>query len=137
MASKTTIKGEIACLKFEQRAIEKGAIVSRPSIECVYDRIIDYDGRLQKIQVKYADAKSPKSDGAVQAHIGKSGKGRGTHKPYEDEEIDAIVVYVPKADKVCWLGKEIWSGKVMLQLRFEPTKNNQKKGVRLVEDFIW
>jgi hypothetical protein len=137
MPSETTIKGELACLKFEQRAIEKGAIVSRPNIECAYDRIVDHNGKIQRVQVKYADSKPSNASGSVQAHIGKAGQKHGSHKPYEDEDIDVIAIYVPKVDQVCWIDKKEWSGKSMLQLRYEKPKNNQKKGVRLVEDFVW
>lgn len=137
MASETTIKGELACLKLEQRAIEKGAVVSRPTIECEYDRVVDYDGKLYRVQVKYADSTSSNASGAVQACIGKAGTKHGSHTPYTDNDIDVVAVYLPAIDRVCWLNREEWQGKVAIQLRFEEPKNNQKKGIRLAEDYVW
>lgn len=137
MPSETTIKGELACLKFEQRAIEKGAIVSKPTLECEYDRIVDFEGSLHRVQIKYADSKPSNSEGAVQAGIGKAGTKHGSHKPYTNKDIDAIVVYVPKVNKICWLPPDVWSGKKNLQLRYVKSKNNQTKGIRLVDDYVW
>lgn len=137
MISDTTKKGEYACLKFETRAIEKGAIVSKPSCECSYDRVLDYQGKMYRVQIKYADASSSCSEGAVQATIGKAAKEKGYHKPYDENEIDVIVVYLPKLDKLCWFEKDIWKDKKKLQIRYENPKNNQKKGCRLASDYIW
>ena len=103
MPSETTIKGELTCLKFEQRAIEKNVVVSRPNIECEYDRIADCNGKLYRVQIKYADSKPSNSHGAVQAHIGKTGETHGTHKPYDENDIDVIFFYIPKVYKVCLL----------------------------------
>ncbi len=137
MLSNTTAKGEYACTKFELRAYEKGAIVSKPICECSYDRIIDYNGKMYKVQVKYANSASSAAEGAVQAVVGKAAKEKGHHVPYLEDEIDIIVVYLPKIDKICWFEKDIWKGKKKLQIRYEPPKNNQKKGCRLASDFIW
>ena len=54
-------KGEIAQLKVQLRAAEKGVTLSKPLIDSRYDFIRD-DGRKQeRAQVKYASGKSPHS----------------------------------------------------------------------------
>lgn len=143
MPSETSCKGELACLKFEQRAIEKGLVVCRPIVECSYDRLLEQDGKFLRIQVKYADRLAQHAIGAVVANISKSGK-RGIQGDrcvprvcYNDDEIDIMVVYIPKIDKICWFERQVWSGKMKLQLRYEPSKNNQTKGCRLASDYFW
>lgn len=137
MPSDTTVKGELACLKLEQRAIEKKAIVSRPTLECEYDRIVDCNGQLYKVQVKYSDSDAPNSSGAIQVTVGKADTKTGHHKPYDESDIDAIVVYVARVDTLCWFDKKEWLGKTKLSVRYEPTKNNQSKGCRMMNDFTW
>jgi hypothetical protein len=89
------------------------------------------------VQVKYADSASSCSEGAILATIGKASKKRGAQLPYDSNEIDIIAIYLPKIDKICWFEREVWEGKCKLQIRYEPTKNNQQKGCRLASDYIW
>ena len=136
MASETIIKGEIACLKVELRAYEKGAIVSKPSIECRYDRVIDIDGRLYRTQIKYANGKSSHAEGAVTARLlGTTRNGKKLY--YSDLEIDALLVYIPKIDKICWFDKKIFTGKGILNIRIQPTKNCQVKGCLMANEYFW
>jgi len=137
MVSETNVKGELACLKLELRAIEKNAIVSRPTVECVYDRLVDHDGKIHRVQVKYAGCKASHCDGAIKAYVGRSCEFRGKHVPYDGDELDAIVLYLPDVDKILWLEKAMWLGKVNVQLRYTPPKNNQTKGIHLVENHLW
>jgi len=47
------LKGELAEAKFLTEALSKGFIVSKPfGDSCEYDFIIDYNGKLNKIQIK-------------------------------------------------------------------------------------
>ena len=137
MISPTTLKGELACLKLEERALAKGAVVSRPTLECHYDRIVDWNGRLWRVQVKYADSDAPHSTGALQITIGKAGVTKGSHVPYAENEIDALAVYIARTNTICWFEQGEWLGKVRLQVRYEPAKNNQTKGCRMAGDFEW
>ncbi len=46
-------KDMLACLKVEMRALLLGAVVSRPITDFArYDRVIDWEGRLYRAQVK-------------------------------------------------------------------------------------
>jgi hypothetical protein len=137
MASETTKKGELACIKFEQRALEKGYVVSRPVLECEYDRVVEIEKKLYRVQIKYAACKSSNSDGAVQANIGKAGLKHGSHKPYDSCDIDAMVVYIPSIDKLCWFDKDVWVCRRMLNIRYKASKNNQTKGCWMAENYFW
>lgn len=130
--SPTTLKGEMACSKFELRAVELGVVVSRPNFECAYDRVADYGGRLHKVQIKYGGQGD--KDRTV-ADIRRSAGHKG-YAVYSDE-IDVIVIYSPHHDKVYWLPKEVWKGKTGLTLRHKPTKNRQSKTVCWAEKYEW
>jgi hypothetical protein len=136
MELNTTTKGELACLKVEMRAYEKGAIVSKPGIECDYDRVVDYDGKLHKIQVKWADTKSNTAQGVVIAKL-ERGNRNNNRRAYSRDDVDAVVVYAPKTDKVYWFGPDVFDNKWQLQMRLKPTKNGQTKGCLMAADYEW
>jgi hypothetical protein len=130
-------KAEIAMMKVGIRAMQVGAFVSKPIFEgCRYDYIIKRDGKLYRAQVKYADGKLRRTAGAVYLNLRKQIK-KNKNCPYSDSEIDVLVVYVPKIDKICWFGPEIFSGKQNLSIRIAPTKSGRVKGCLAAEDYLW
>src|SRR4051812_49123896 len=122
----TEQKGQIAFLKVQIEAARKGAIIAPPTTPARHDLILDYRGKLYRVQVKYADSKSSTSVGAVRVDL------RKRKRCYSQEEIDVILVYVPQVDKVCWFTPEAFHNKVGLQPRLHPAKNGQRRGCRLV-----
>lgn len=136
MISETTLKGEIACAKFDLRCAEKGIICSKPNLECPYDRVIDQNGKLQRVQIKYANGISKHSEGVVVCRL-----VRVSHKPKEKKtysnEIDAVVAYLPTTDQLCWFGPKIFANKTMISIRLDPPKNGQVKDIILLDDYIW
>jgi len=137
-------KAEIAMMKVGMRALQLGAFVSKPIFEGArydyiiarYDYIIERDGKLFRAQVKYADGKHKRTFGAVQVNLRKQIKKNRNH-PYNGDEIDALLIYVPKLDKICWFGPEIFNGKQNLSIRIAPSKNGQIKGCLAAEDYLW
>jgi hypothetical protein len=127
----TEQKGEIACLKVRLRAFELGALVCQPPIQARYDLVIDYEGRLYRAQVKYVDARTQHSQGAIFVDL------RKRKRCYTRDEIDVVLVYVPQIDKICWLGPEVFHNKPAFHLRLLPTKNKQVKGCLMAVDYIW
>jgi PD-(D/E)XK endonuclease len=123
-------KGILAVLKVQQRAVEKGVLVSAPINPCRYDLILD-DGTLNRVQVKYGGTKSGHSVGAVRVDLRRHGK------TYSKDEIDAIVVYLPAIEKICWFGSEVFDGREAIYVRYEPSKNNQRKKCILAEKHFW
>jgi hypothetical protein len=65
----TDQKGEIALLKVRIEASRKGAVVALPTIPARYDCILDYQGKLYRVQVKYADSKMSHSQGATRLDL--------------------------------------------------------------------
>ena len=122
----------LACLKVEMRALRRGAVVSRPITEFArYDRVIDWDGRLYRAQIKYVSCAACNCAGAV--HLGLT---KGSRLCYTSQEIDALLVYVPTTDGVYWFGPEIFCGRKSLQLRLVPPLNSQKKCLMACE-YLW
>jgi PD-(D/E)XK endonuclease len=130
-------KAEIAMMKVGMRALQVGAFVSKPIFEGArYDYIIERDGKLYRAQIKYADGKLGYTTGAVYLNLRKQIK-KNKNFPYNESEVDVLVVYVPKIDKVCWFGPEVFCGKQGLAIRISPTKNGQIKGCLAAEDYLW
>lgn len=132
--SETSLAGEVACAKLDCRALEKKVIVSKPNLECSYDRVVDQDGRLWRVQVKY----SSQDDGnKVCSHIRKTSRKRDQKVSYNEDEIDAIVIYSSIADELYWLPKNVWAGKLSVTLRHKPSKSGQKKNIQWAENYVW
>lgn len=130
-------KADLARLKVEMRALELGVICSRPVIEGTrYDLILDQDGRLYRAQVKYGDGSSAKCKGVVQINLRKEIKREKNH-PYTDKDINVLLIYVPKIDKICYFGPEIFNQKSSLSIRTAPSINGQLKRCLPAEKFIW
>jgi len=134
--SEAQAKGEIACLKFDLRALEKGGISSKPIIDCAYDRILDIDNNIYRVQIKYANRTFKNSAGAVYLDLRRTTITKKTLL-YQESEIDVLVAYIPVIDKLCWFDdKKIFINRQTISLRYLPAKNNQK-GYRMIEDYIW
>jgi hypothetical protein len=127
----TDQKGRIAFLKVQIEARMKGAVVLVPTTPERYDLVLHYRGRFYRAQVKYADAKTPHSRGAVRVDL------RRRKRCYTQEEIDVLLVYIRRMDKFCWFWPPMFHNKPALHLRTEPAGNNQRNGCWMVDDFVW
>ena len=135
----TNLLGEYAVAKVLLRAIEKRIDVFRPVIECRYDLVLDDRLKLYRTQVKYAGGASPKQcQGIVPVGLSKwRNDGRAAIPCYTAAEIDLLLVYVRKIDKILWFGPEVFDGRSKLFIRITPTRNNQTKGCLMASDYIW
>ncbi|HZT81255.1 MAG TPA: group I intron-associated PD-(D/E)XK endonuclease, partial [Gemmataceae bacterium] len=96
-----------------------------------YDLVLEWQGRFYRCQVKYADGKTQHSQGAVFLDL------RRRKKTYSQEEIDAVLVYLPPIDKVIWLPPALFHEKAALCLRWLPAKNGQRRGCIMVDELVW
>jgi hypothetical protein len=135
----TNFRGEYAVARILLRCLEKGFTLSRPTVECRYDLILDDGLKLYRTQVKYAGGMSPKNcQGVVPLRLEKwRNQGRTSIPCYTADEIDLLLVYVRKIDRILWFGPEVFEGRRVLYIRLEPSRNNQKKGCLLASDFVW
>jgi PD-(D/E)XK endonuclease len=129
-------KGEIAQLKVQLRAAEKGIVLSKPLVDSRYDFILDDGHRLERVQVKYASGKAPHSQGCVKINL-KSWSGRKLRRKYCINEVDALLVYIPQIDEVLRFEANIFCDRADFTVRLEPARNGQTKGILNARDFIW
>lgn len=129
----------LAELKVRQRAMELGVTVSVPTDSSArYDAIIDDGQRLYRAQIKYCDRQPSAAQGAVALELTSYHRsGKLSYAGYSANEVDVILAYIPRIDKILWLGPQIFEGRREIQIRLEPTKNGQRKGCLLARDFIW
>jgi hypothetical protein len=132
----TNVKGQIAISKAELRAIELGYIPSKPIFDTRYDLILDNHQKLIKVQIKYADGKMSNSEGAVMVKLGYQDRKKNIYT-YQKEEIDALIVYLPKINKLCYFPCEVFVGKEKIHVRYLKPKNNQIKGILYAEKYYW
>lgn len=133
----TNWKGQLAVSKVEVRAIELGYIPNRPLMDCRYDLIIDKNSQLFRVQVKYASGNPTNSFGSVNARLAYETRRRRQVISYSDDEVDALVVYIPQLDKLCWFPTPVFVGKKMLSIRIIPSKNNQKSNIIEASKYFW
>ncbi len=132
----TSNKGQLAVLKVEQRAAEKGLIVSKPTTETRYELLLDDGESIKKAQVKYANGKSLAS-GVVVARLEKRNGSSNKCHPYTSQDVDIMLVYVPKVDKVLCFDPAIIEQKTALYIRYEPAKGGQTKRCLFSHEHEW
>jgi hypothetical protein len=128
-------KGDVAELAVALDLRTRGYRVCFPFGEdCDYDLVIDRDGRLERVQVKYTC-----SDGEVIAlrcgsHSLTNGKVRAT-KRYTAAMIDWLAVYDVTSDRCYYVpAGELGDGRAILHLRLTPARNNQRRGIRVASE---
>ena len=97
------------------------------------DLIAIKEGELKKIQVK---TQWDTSDGKI--FVNRVSAGPGYRYQYTVEDIDVMAAYAADRDVVVYvpLSQIVQEEQRSFVIRFDPPKNNQTKGVRLVENFL-
>jgi len=128
-------KGDIGVGNAIARLIELGWSVCIPLKEHTrYDLIAEKDGVCKKIQVRYTTPKKGKLDVKLRSIWS---DGKGVH--YRDREIgdfDVLAVFCPVNKTVYFIKDNDFENGTGISLRLEPSKNNQKKYVRMAEKFL-
>ena len=138
MASDTTIKGELAALRVDQRAIEKGFVPLKPIFECPYDRVLEKDGKFYRVQVKFVGAdKMTVSAGCSVIRLDRISRETKKRKTYSSSEIDVVIAYIEAVNKLVWLTPERFEGKVGVTIRDENAKNGQIARCLMLSDVEW
>lgn len=130
-------KGLLAVSKTETHAMELGLIPNRPLMDCRYDVIIDDGKKLWRVQVKYANGMLANSSGSVRVKLAYETRGRKHIYTYNSDEVDALIVYIPKIDRLCWLPCDLFVEKKALSIRLDPPLNRQKSRVIYAKDYFW
>lgn len=129
----TIEKGAIAEQKVILRAIEKGIVVSRPITPTRYDLLFDDGKDIKRVQVKYGDG-GGNSENAVSVQL--RSWSNGSYKVYTEDEVDIILAYIPKIDKIVQLPSTAF-GKRTLSIRLAEAKNGHHAKCNFADDLVW
>lgn len=130
----TFVKGQLAVLEVEKFAALRGIVVSKPTVEARYDLVLDITGKLYRVQIKYCNGKHQQSEGSALLKLTKQCRNNGKGRNYQSSEVDLIAVFLPETGGVAWLNPSKFHGKSSVTLRYQKPKNNQSKGILLVDD---
>ena len=124
--SPSTKKGNIGVASVILEALQKNYVVSIPFEGAPYDLILEKDGVLNRVQVKYSKPRK----GILTVYLSKG---------YSKVNIDVIIAYNPDTRGFYWIPVEAVNGNVggfSLRLTGE-TKNNQNIKVNWAKDYEW
>lgn len=127
------LKGNIAELATATELAKLGLAVFRElGDNSRVDLITIVEGRCIKIQVKWAKVEP---EGCVFLYTVKTGPNNYRYK-YTLEDIDVFALYVEDTSEVLFISaKEAVLSKSTMSIRYIPSKNNQRAGVRMAEDY--
>ena len=129
----TRVKGELTEIKCQLYCLENGYIVSKPILDNArYDMILDYNGKLYRIQIKTSRWMSEEHEGIIfNCKSQHSISGGNKIMKYSPEEIDFFMTefeneyYLIPCEKT----------KTEMRLRFKPTKNGQDHKAYFAKDY--
>ena len=129
----TNQKGLVAETAIVYEAVKLGVGVARPLDDERYDLILDFEGRLIRVQCKWAGRSG--NVVVVRCYSNRRAKEGLSRRPYTDDEIDAIAAYCEELDACYLLPAAMVSGRTQLHLRLERSRNNQWSGVKWASDY--
>ncbi|MCK9482348.1 MAG: group I intron-associated PD-(D/E)XK endonuclease [Bacteroidia bacterium] len=99
------------------------------------DLIAEFNGKLNKIQIKTSEKTS---NGTITFELSSRRNNLTSSKKvrYSEEEIDYFALYNLERDSI-YLIKIQDAPKETITFRFEETKNNQVKGIRMESDYLF
>lgn len=115
-------------------AIKLGIDVYKPlndGTRC--DLIFDLDGRLTRIQCKWASYGGDTL--IVRCYRHRRTRDGLLRRLYAAEQVDAFAAYSIETDKCYFLPFDQFNGQPNIQLRLAPTRNNQKIGINWARDY--
>jgi hypothetical protein len=130
----TDQKGAIAELAIAKRAIELGIDVYAPMGDGGrYDLIFDLVDHLARVQCKWAS----RYGDVIVVRCASSRRNREglVRRPYDASEVDAFAAYCAEVDRCYYLPFGRFRPRSQIQLRLNPSRNNQRMGINWAEDF--
>lgn len=129
-------KGKLAELKVQEKAVELGWVPCLPIMEQRYDMLLEKGGRILRAQVKWCDFIK---GGSVRLSLNRETRRNGHSRPYDAEDVDVLLIYVPETGDILWVEPDVFSGKKTLNFRLEPPAKKQRfrHPLRYAKDFVW
>jgi hypothetical protein len=130
-------KGDLAELMVAADLRRRGHKVAIPYGEdWDYDLIVERDGALERVQVKYGRSAEGVLVVRCRSHSLTGGRVRTT-KRYTAAIIDWLAVYDAATAQCFYLpASELGEGRAELRLRLAPARNGQRARIRLAADFL-
>ena len=126
-------KGAIAETAVMHECAMLGIPVLRPLDDQRYDLMLDLGDRVLRIQCKWTS----RVGDVIVIRKRRCPRGREgvIHRQYKPGEIDPIAAFCSETQTCYLLPSELSVNRGAVQLRLEPTRNNQTLGIRWARDF--
>ena len=128
-------KGNIGESEILNEFVKRGIQVSIPfGDNARYDLVADFNGKLNKIQVKYCNQISNNNSVILPCA---SSTNHTTNKHYTtyENDVDYIAFYIPNWNTSLLVPIEEISHKKSILVRRTPTKNGQKSNIHYIQDY--
>lgn len=100
-----------------------------------YDLIAEFNGKLNKIQVKYC-GRITENNSFICPCVSSTNHTTNKHLSTYENDVDYMAFYLAAIDKLLLVPIEQLEGKKTITFRLEPPKNGQHIGINLVEDYL-
>lgn len=101
-----------------------------------YDLVADFNGKLQKIQVKYCGQQISENNSIICPCASSTNHTTNKHLSTYENDVDYMAFYLATIDQILLVPIEKIEGKKTITFRTEPSKNGQHIGINLVEDYL-
>lgn len=129
-------KGNIGEAKCLAKMVELGVPVCLPFGDNErYDLVIEHNGKLEKIQVKYSS--SQESEGSIVFRVASStNHTTNKHLTTYTNDIDAFLLYNSLTDEIYYVPIDIVGTRKTMTMRMTPSKNGQSKNCLFTTDYL-
>ena len=100
-----------------------------------YDLIAEFNGKLNKIQVKYC-GQITENNSFICPCASSTNHTTNKHLSTYDNDVDYMAFYLVSIDKLLLVPIERLKGRKTITFRLEPPKNGQTTGINLIEDYL-
>ena len=100
-----------------------------------YDLIAEFNGKLNKIQVKYC-GQITENNSFICPCASSTNHTTNKHLSTYDNDVDYMAFYLVSIDKLLLVPIEKLKGRKTITFRLEPPKNGQTIGINLIEDYL-
>jgi Holliday junction resolvase-like predicted endonuclease len=130
-------KGDTAEMMVAADLVKRGYRIAFPYGEdSDYDLIVEREGRLERIQVKYTESRDGVVTVRTRSHSLTSGRVRTT-KRYTAKMIEWLAVYDRVTDRCYYVpAGELGTGRSLMHLRLGPALNGQRARINWARDYL-
>ncbi|MFA9269697.1 MAG: group I intron-associated PD-(D/E)XK endonuclease [Baekduiaceae bacterium] len=131
------MKGDLAELKVAADIRARGHKIALPYGEdWLFDLVVMRHGALERVQVKHGRSDGRTLEVRALTLTITAGKVQARRK-YTATDIDWLAVWDSTTDQSAYVpARELGSGMCCITLRLEPARNGQRRGVRMLQDYL-